>query len=93
MKRNLTLPQAIQIREMRRKGVPVREICHLFGTNANTVYQIQVGMAYREAASVEGLPASVEGPKDRLDSTAAREGTAANVAGEPAANGGIKGEE
>jgi hypothetical protein len=92
MKRNLTLPQAIQIREMRRKGVPVREICHLFGTNPNTVYQIQEGMTYRES-SVEGLPALVDGPADRLDSTVAREGASASVAGEPAVDGGIKGEE
>jgi hypothetical protein len=92
MKRNLTLSQAVQIREMRRKGVPIREVCRLFNTNANTVYQIQVGMAYREAASVEGT--SVEGgPADQLDSTVAREGAAANVAGEPAVAGGIKGEE
>jgi transposase-like protein len=91
MKRNLTLPQAVQIREMRRQGVPIREVCRLFNTNANTVYQIQVGMAYREAVSVEG--ASVDGPADRIDSTVAREGAAANVASEPAADGGIKGEE
>jgi transposase-like protein len=93
MKRNLTLSQAIQIREMRRQGVPIREVCRLFNTNANTVYQIQVGMAYREAASVEGGQASVDGTADRLDSTVAREGAAANVAGEPTLAGGIKGEE
>lgn len=97
MKRNLTLPQAIQIREMRRKGVPVREICHLFGTNPNTVYQIQEGMTYRES-SVEGLPALVDGPADRLDSTVARDSVAGGQAGNglpdgPAVDGGIKGEE
>jgi hypothetical protein len=95
MKRNLTLSQAVQIREMRRQGVPIREVCRLFNTNANTVYQIQVGMAYREAASVEGasvegLPANVDGTEDRLDSTVAREGAAASVA---SAEGGLKGEE
>jgi len=47
MSTRLTFEKAEQIRELRRRGVPVAQICRDFDTSANTVFAIQNGSRFR----------------------------------------------